>query len=390
MGYRRSKIIRRALIPVIVLSALLLPGATPAMARSASLTIHFTNNGEPLEDEHHAKFYIYEADKREQYLAWGHGSKSATVPEGVYDIVIKYRNDQIYREVVREKIELSGRVKERYDFQIPIAHLTIDVYAGGLPILPFSGSYALHRAGQRGKPVARKRPGETVTIEPGTYDIEVAYRDEESLKTRWVDGYHLEGVRYQMVEFAAAPARATLTLLDRNRPVPSSRGVWRVFPPGERGRPVAERRTGERLTIDAGEYDVGVFYRKRGSVLERWFQGMELRGDVRHEIEMTLPQAALQVNITHRGDPQPEARFAVYRAGERSAAILSGKSGQRVYVDPGNYDIRCYLRGELPGPIEKWLSNRELSNRAEIDVELEPLATDAAEPDASEPAQEPL
>ena len=75
---------RRAFIAV----ALLVTGLfAPAVAEDASLTIRFTNLGEPLEQPNHAKFYLYEPEQRDYYVAWGHAAKTARFPEGTYDLI---------------------------------------------------------------------------------------------------------------------------------------------------------------------------------------------------------------------------------------------------------------------------------------------------------------
>jgi len=173
---------------------------TPALAINASLTIFFTIEGDPLADPLHAKFYIYELGKRDEYLAWGHGAKPAHFPEGIYDVVIRYKNDHAVQEIVREEIELIGDLEEEIDFTIPLAALTLDVTSGGQSIQTFTGRYALYRPGKHATPLARKRPGERLIIRRGTYDIEVSHRDAEGLKTTWLEDYFLEGVRYETVE----------------------------------------------------------------------------------------------------------------------------------------------------------------------------------------------
>ena len=197
----------RALACCLTSSLVLLALApTPAQEQEfegvATLTLVFTNNGEPLPDPLLGKFYVYEPGKPDHYLGWGHAARSIRVPAGLYDIVIRYANDKVVERRVLEEFELVGEVllEEEAAFELPEASLTVDIISGGSPIPVYSGSFSVHRAGQRGKPLAAKRPGETVTIPPGTYDIEVVYRDPLGLKSTWLNGYHLEGDRYEAVK----------------------------------------------------------------------------------------------------------------------------------------------------------------------------------------------
>ena len=100
-------------------------GATlPASAASATLTVLFTNNGEPLPDPAHGRVYVYEEGKRERYLAWADASRSIRIEEGVYDVVIRYANDTIVEERVLESFELSGQVTHEESFSIVPASVT--------------------------------------------------------------------------------------------------------------------------------------------------------------------------------------------------------------------------------------------------------------------------
>ena len=64
-----------------------------------------------------------------------------------------------------------------------------------------------------------------------------------------------------------------LGLLDGGRPLPSSRGEWRLFRPGSRETPVGQARSGEALTVDAGIYDVQLLLRDGRTRGSRWITG---------------------------------------------------------------------------------------------------------------------
>ena len=189
---------------IFALSAALLLSA-PVLADTATLTFLFSNNGEPLEDPALGKYYIYEAGKRENYLAWGRSDQPARVPEGVYDIVMLYRNDAIRVERVREEVELAGEMELGVAFRIRPARLTLQITSDGRPVSPGAARYRLFPAGRRERPVASRRPGQGVTVQAGTYDIEVAYRSLEGLQTRWLEGYGLEITERVSVEMDPKP-----------------------------------------------------------------------------------------------------------------------------------------------------------------------------------------
>jgi hypothetical protein len=338
---------------------------------AATLRLLCTHRGEPLDDPTRARFYLYEPDQRDDYLAWGHGDRPARLPDGTYDLVIRYEDDQVVEETLRARVMLAGDVEERIDFGFAVARLTLEVTSGGRPIPTFAGSYAVYRSGQRDRPLIRKRPGDELRVQPGTYDIEVAYRDGTGLQTLWIDGYYLEGSRYETVELGTATAHLTLTLLDDGRPIPPQGGSWRVYRPGQRSGPLAERRSGERAGLEPGRYDVGVFYETERAHVERWLTDLELVEDQEREIEMMRATSTLRVDITGPVEHLGAAWCSVYAAGRRDAPVVTARGGEELPLDPGTYDIGCFLReGGLRA--EAWFEKRRVAGRVELEAVLDP------------------
>jgi len=361
---------------IVLLLLLVAPASLAQEAESeepqpASLTILFTNNGAVLEQVDRAKFYIYDPGKRKKYIDWGHSAKTAHFEEGTYDIVVRYKYGDIVEERVREEVELTGDIIEDLELGIPIAELTLAITSGGRPIEPYAGSYTIYRAGRRDKPIARKRPGESAIIRPGVYDIDVAYRDFEGLKRQWLESYAVDGVLNESVEIGLAAAELTVTLLERGQPVEASRGRWRIYKSGERRAYIAERRSGETLSIEGGEYDIGLFYRSGGSFVERWLVGERIDDLSERRVEMGAAPSSLTVNIRDRGSLLAGSWFTVYRAGERGAALRSAPSGASIHLDPGTYDIGCFLH-DGGTRAEKWVEGYEITGFAEVDVDLDP------------------
>ena len=73
----------------------------------SSLTLRFLNEGQPLEQDDLARFYIYPEDERDKYVAWGHGAKTAHFPGGTYDLVIRFEDGAARRTIERKGVELS-------------------------------------------------------------------------------------------------------------------------------------------------------------------------------------------------------------------------------------------------------------------------------------------
>ena len=342
--------------------------AAPAGAAEATLAIAFTNNGEPLLDPTLARFYVFEPEKRDQYLAWGHGAKIARLPTGTYDVVVKYRNDQIYEERVFELVELSGHVQQEIDFSIPIATLTLQVTVGGEPVPAHVARFSLHRASQRGKPLVSRRPGETVTIRPGVYDIEVVYHDQSGLQSTWLEFYSLAGDLEEVVDFGRPAVQFGLTFFKDGQE--TRQGRWRVFETGDRDSPLTAGRPGENVELPVGVYDIRLTYRQGGRTTEHWLENVPVRETEQRVIEIDAPIARLRVDVRRNGAQLSDAWFSVYPAGDPDTVVTSGISGTAVELDAGIYDIGFFYRdGGVRA--EQWLRGQSILDRVERSVELE-------------------
>ncbi len=358
----------RFTILLIVTAIVALPSVSAAA--DVSLTVHFTNRGQPLEDPLNGRFYVINPEQGDHYIAWGNAERPVRIPAGVYTVIIRYVNGEIEHEEVYEKVGLTKNLEHEVDLDIPVARLTLWITTGGFPIARHAGRYSLHRAGQRGKPLVSKRPGETVTIRPGVYDIEVVYRGPDGLESKWLENYNLESFQQESIDIGASTSRVRMTLLDHGRPLAQDAGVWRVYRRGLRDKPVAEARTGETLLLDTGIYDVGLFYLAGTEPGERWLVDVEISGNIDRQIDVAAESDRLMVDIRNRGKTVVDAWFTVYPAGNRQTVLYSARSGESVEIRPGLYDIGCFLRrGGVRS--ESWLENQSLEGPVNLEVELD-------------------
>ncbi|HXV75532.1 MAG TPA: hypothetical protein VD788_04375 [Candidatus Polarisedimenticolaceae bacterium] len=354
----------------IVLAVLIAAGGVVA-AGDVSLTYRFTNQGLPLDDPSKARFYVYADDNDEVYLAWGSGERpTVTVPEGSYHIVVKYVDDLIEFERVFEEVELADDVEIDFDFDIPVAHLTMWITSGGFPIPRHAGRYSLYRRGEHDKPLVSRRPGESVTIAPGSYDVEIVYRGPDGLESQWLEDYALDGMRQETIDLGTSNVQLRMTLVDGGRALEPGEGEYRVYAAGSRDLPLAEAPSGEAVMLSPGTYDVGLFYTSGGKRAERWVVGVEATGHVDREVDVSTRSDRLTVDIRHGGRTLPDAWFTVYPAGDRTSKAYEGNSGQPLEIEPGTYDIGCFVRrGGLRA--SQWIENKQLEGPVELTVELD-------------------
>lgn len=363
------RLVRITILALIV--GILLP--IPSLALDATLTIHFTNNGVPLADPDHGKFFVYEPGKREEYVGWGRADATVRVPEGPYDLVVRYENDTIREDRVIEKVNLLGEMEHEFAFTVPVAQLNVFVNNGGEPAARGTARYSVHKAGRRGKPLASRRPGIPVMLRRGSYDIEVAFRDLEGLQRRWLEGVYVEDAREESVEIGSSAARLSITAMLGDRALPEGSARWRVFRPGDREDALAEARTGESLMLEPGRYDVGIFFDHAGSSGQRWLVGLDVVGSVRKQVDVSSETTSLAVWIRRDGALLTGAWFSVFPEGSRGTPLVSAGNGAEVRLDPGSYDIRCNYHREGVRA-EQWFTGKKASGQSEVSVEMEVAA----------------
>jgi len=358
--------------PTFILATLLLwlLSAVPAAAATASLSVVFTQNGQPLVDPAQGRFYIYEEEKRERYLAWGRANRPARVEEGTYDVVIRYTNDTIVEERVLDSFELTGKMVRKANFSVSPAHLTIEITAGGTPIHVHTGSYEIHKSGQRGKPLASRRPGERVTLRTGRYDIEVMYRDPRGLQSTWLSDYLVVDEQFESVDIGVASAQLLVSMTHRGAPVPSAEGEWEVHRTGD-PQPFTGALAGESVELPAGTYDIRVSYEGFGEMpLEHWVRDVKVEGSTHETIELVDEIATqIRVNVRRAGELLSDAWFSVYPVGDSASPLATGSSGELIDVPAGRYDIHCtYRKGSIRA--ETWLRDRAAEGLTELDADL--------------------
>jgi hypothetical protein len=143
-----------------------------------------------------------------------------------------------------------------------------------------------------------------------------------------------------------------------------------VYNAGDRGRVLAESRSGESVTLKPGSYDIGMSYEDGGMQGRRWLNGVDLYGNVHREVDLTELASALKVDIRHRGRSLPGAWYSIHQAGDRDSAIALVNNGAELQVEPGSYDIGCFFRN---GGVraESWLSGKRIAGPSMIEVDLE-------------------
>ena len=129
---RRHRLLVRG---TILVTACLVLGASASLA--GALEMQLTHNGETPEDPQRIRFYVFDPEGPEHYIAWGNAERSTvTLADGTYDVEVRFEEGFIVRTRKLEELEIAGTVTRTIDFEVPTARLIVDLTAGGMAYSP--------------------------------------------------------------------------------------------------------------------------------------------------------------------------------------------------------------------------------------------------------------
>lgn len=351
-------------IPAI-LTLLLLAASTLA----GEVRLVLTHQGQPPLEPEMIKFYVHEPDQDSTYVGWGHATRSARVPDGTYDIRVRFERGFVVRTRLFEDVEVSGTYSRRVDFNVPLAALSVDVTRDGLPASRHGARIAVYQAGKRDRAIGKGRPREEMWMRPGRYDLEItALGADGRLESTWLNEVEVSGYATTAVTFGGTPAVLTVTLTEGGRPVAPDRGSWTLYARGERDTPLGKRGSGLVLSTQEGRYDLLLELGEGEERRERWVENLRVEGEVSREFEFAAPDS-LRVAIRDGERPVDGSWFDVYRRGERRRPIASGVDGDEVDLESGRYDVAVYMR-DRGFRRDLWFTGQRVRGATDLQVEL--------------------
>lgn len=173
----------------------------------------------------------------------------------------------------------------------------------------------------------------------------------------------------QRVEPQRAQAVIRFTITNNGEDA-GGKGLYMVYPAGERKKELGYAYSGMEARLPAGTYDVKFVYRDGAVKKEIWQERKVLEDVVDETVEMGVSVALVRFNLTHQGVPAEEhGRFAIYPADRRDEEFIDVPSGEQIAVAAGTYDVRLrYKEGTVTK--ERWLPKQVLEGAVERSVEM--------------------
>lgn len=180
---------------------LLLFAGPQVHADDATVRITITNNGADVKG--YGMFALYPPGEKKAIASSSSGGV-VTVPEGKYEILVRFEEGAAKKEIRLPKETLGGNVEKSVEVDLPLARVTFRITDSGDPTGP-DGTYSIYPPGERKKELGYAASGESATIPVGTYDVLLRLRRGTERKSVWMLKQKLEGTVEQTMDMGPLP-----------------------------------------------------------------------------------------------------------------------------------------------------------------------------------------
>jgi hypothetical protein len=363
--------INHRFIGACLLISFLCLAPSASWAEEASLTYTITNQGQPMPK---AWFAVYKPGERNSYIRYANSGKPLKVEAGTYDIGIHFEEDAVKIVKWIENKGISGTEQESFDLGVPMTELCYTITNGGTD-LGNKGWYAIHASKEDGY-LHYGYSGKCFLAPSGTYQIALHHEEDKVKTIKWLDDEKVEGAKVQKtVELGQPVCQPRYTITNNGQDL-GHKAWWGVYDVGKHDSYIAYKYSGERMTINAGTYDIGIEYSDGALKKKKWLENETLEGSQDKTVELGEAVTQAKVTITNGGvDVGRNAWWGVYKPGDHSNYLAYKYSGEPMTIGAGNYDIGIdFTDGDAHE--KRWLDNQVFGNDYKNTVELGiPLAS---------------
>jgi hypothetical protein len=138
-----------------------------------------------------------------------------------------------------------------------------------------------------------------------------------------------------------------------------------VFRRDDHDEVVTAMRAGERVSVDAGSYDLRVVLKIESEERDvEWLHDVSIEAGAHTERQVSFTRGALLVHARNAGKPLPTdaVELNVYRAGDEQEEVIDwGSADEPLDLAPGRYDVKATFVHSNDQPV-RWLRGLELTS----------------------------
>jgi hypothetical protein len=255
--------------------------------RRGELIVVAHNASEVLSTEAVTMMIHAAGDEQEEVLALGHAGVPISLAPGRYDVHLTFAlsNDKASRWL-RDLEIIENETLER-EVVFSSGSLLVDAeLVGGERLDEFDAYAYIYTAGEHREPVAYMPAGESAVVASGAYDVRVHFFRSHDRPDLWFRDIEVEAGKRAEWTATFASGRLLVRALDTagQELIGDDVFVYVHDPhtPGVRSNPISVARSGEELTITAGEYNLRL-EDTRGPDRTVWLRGVVVEPGRLHE-----------------------------------------------------------------------------------------------------------
>jgi DUF971 family protein len=244
-----------------------------------------TNGGTEVKDK--AQVVYYPPGKRDgNGITWSNSGETVKVPEGVYDIRIRFADGAAKKEMWLTNQTLSNTVEKTVELGRPIADVRYVVTNGGKDTGDKGEAHFYPHGHHDGSPIDWTRSGQTTRLPEGAYDVHITFADGEAKRDIWIDNQTFSGKLEKTVEVGLPIAEIRIVVTNGGIDT-GDKGEAHFYPHGHHDGGAADwARSGGKVRIPEGVYDVHVTFADGEVRKNLWLDNRSFAGSVEKTVEI--------------------------------------------------------------------------------------------------------
>ena len=245
-----------------------------------------------------------------------------------------------------------------------LASLTVQATNAGRPLAAEDGRVYVYPIGKGAKLLTEGYLNTPLALPPGRYNLRVHFVRPRQAQTAVLRNLTLApGQRLvQPVTFTAG--ELTVVAQAGTAPPPAGQVVVYVFQPNNHDRVLTAMRSGERVLLSAGNYDLRVVYKVEAEERDvRWFRNVSITAGQHTQRQVSFQRGVLLVQARNAGQALPSGAvtLTVYRADDAQQEVLdTGLADAPLDLAVGRYDVKATFTHATDKPV-RWLRGLDLA-----------------------------
>ena len=244
-----------------------------------------TNGGTAVTDK--AQIVYYPSGKRDGTgITWSTAGETVRIPEGAYDIRVRFTDGAANKDVWLTNQRLAGTVEKTVEVGVAIAEVRYLIVNAGADTANKAEARFYPHGRREGPALDSARSGVAVRLPEGAYDVRIVFADGETKRDLWLDNQVFAGIVEKTIEVGVPFAEVRLVVTNGGTDV-GAKGEAHYYLHGRHtGGSVGWARSGGTVRIPEGVYDIRVTFADGETRKNLWLDNQSVAGSVVRTVDV--------------------------------------------------------------------------------------------------------